>query len=149
MDKPRSKPSPGPWHACCTQPDASEPHYIFANNSSMGAIFDVCHNDPSRSDFCKDYEVVTVEEAKANAILAAAAPDLLAALEDAEKFVSSVVVDARDSAGIALQEKIRAAIQRAKEGDDDEWDEPESAEQPNAASETCSRRPGGQETNTQ
>ncbi len=54
-------------HACCTDPDTSEPHYIFADDDSGRALFGVCINDPDRRSYCEAEGIITVAEAKENA----------------------------------------------------------------------------------
>lgn len=79
----KTKHTPGPWFACCTE---RTPHFVFSESSEK-TICGICNNDPKDSKYELLEKVLTIEEARANAKLIAAAPELLEALQNAINFI--------------------------------------------------------------
>ncbi len=77
MSQNEKKHTPGPWHACCAD---KVPHYVF-DQSAEKTICQPLYNDPAHGKYEPACDTLTVEEMRANALLIAASPDLLEALE--------------------------------------------------------------------
>ena len=98
----KTKHTPGPWFACCTE---RTPHFVFSESSEK-TICGIYNNDPEDSKYESLEQVLTIEEARANSKLIASAPDLLEALME--------VVRISDRNHIAW-DKAKQAIKKATE----------------------------------
>ena len=74
----------GEWRACCLE---NIPHYVFSEDKTICSIR---YNDPNEQDFESLESIVTIEEARANAKLIQAVPEMFEILldlnEDMEAF---------------------------------------------------------------
>ena len=98
-----SKNTPGPWHSSPT---------------CLGAAFDIGAEDGSNIAFVSGPDCNGAEEFRANALLIAAAPDMLGALKAAEELADVMehltACRSDDEWVWAAQSKIKAAISKAE-----------------------------------
>lgn len=98
MNKPNF--TPGPWRACCLD---ARPHYVFGEDG-LTAVCSISVNDPEYSGdkYEPMNEVLTIVEARANACLMQAAPDmydLLCRVACSETYASKLKVEANKLIG--------------------------------------------------
>ena len=75
----KEKFTPGPWSKAHLKENGCRCGYVFSEGGET--VAKVLYNDKEDANYCRDEEEISLETARANASLIAAAPDMYAALE--------------------------------------------------------------------
>ena len=79
MNERKEKFTPGPWSKAHLNENGCRCGYVFSEGGET--VAKVLYNDKEDANYCKYEEEISLETARANAALIAAAPDMYAALE--------------------------------------------------------------------
>jgi hypothetical protein len=85
VDMEDAKFTPGPWSEAHLKEKGCRCGYVFSEGGET--IAKVLYNDREDANYCRYEEDLSLETARANAALIAAAPDMYAALEACERYL--------------------------------------------------------------
>lgn len=102
----KEKFTPGPWSKAHLNEMGCRCGYVFSEGSET--VAKVLYNDKEDANYCRYEEYLSLETARANAALIAAAPDMYAALEE----LLDTVSNADETSG--AYEKATAALAKAR-----------------------------------